>query len=490
MKLVTAFTFVLLTFSALPAMALRAFFDYRVFQHPTDGPYVECITSFDGATFELAPQDSGKYMSRAELVIIVSQQGEIVAHRKLNINGPLVNSNQPEDFIALERFLLPNGKYDVELEVTDLVRGGNAETLYQTMEIQNPSSGIFVSDIAFISAYRKTTAINAFSKAGYDMIPYVSGYFNSQAKQLSFYAEIYNTAKELGAKEPFVYAISIWDEHNKEWEEGKKWKRESATEVVPMLQTIDIAGLPSGQYTLRIEIRNRNNEVVSTQNRRFNRVSIPPMPEQEVVVSDAAVAGSFAAQYTNRDELYALILAHMPIAEGLDRTTITYQLKNADVPMLQSFLYSFWLKQNRENPEAAFRNYEKQIKEVDAAFGNGKKPGWQTDRGRVYLQYGPPNVRAIRNNEAEYFPFEIWHYYETNTKLHNKRFLFYSTDLTTDMELLHSDVPNEVKNYQWREMVRSRPTALNMSEGSTINSQQKTDPFSRDELENLWYTPH
>ena len=130
------------------------------------------------------------------------------------------------------------------------------------------------------------------------------------------------------------------------------------------------------------------------------------------------------------------------------------------------------------------------MNEVNQAFSNGRKPGWRTDRGRVYLQYGPPNVRAMRHNEADYFPFEIWHYYETNDKLHDRRFLFYSTDLTMDMELLHSDVPNEVKNHQWKEMVRSRPLALNMGDSSRLNANQNKDPFSSDELENLWFSPH
>src|SRR5690606_21097811 len=151
-----------------------------------------------------------------------------------------------------------------------------------------------------------------------------------------------------------------------------------------------------------------------------------------------------AAQYTDRDQLYKLIEAHMQIAEGLDRITINNQLREADLQMLQSFLYTFWYRKDKVNPEAAWRAYEKQLKEVDVAFGNGKKPGWKTDRGRVYLQYGPPNTRAIRHNETNYFPFEIWHYYETNNGLHDRRFLFYSTDLSMDMELLHSDVPNEV----------------------------------------------
>jgi len=134
---------------ATQALALRAFFDYKVFNHPADGPYVECITSFDGATFQLGAADSGLFMAKAELMIIISRMGEIVEYKKLNINGPLVASGQPEDFMSLEGFLLPNGIYDVELEIKDLVRGGSAEVFTQKMEINNLSSGIFISDIEF-----------------------------------------------------------------------------------------------------------------------------------------------------------------------------------------------------------------------------------------------------------------------------------------------------------------------------------------------------
>jgi hypothetical protein len=59
-----------------------------------------------------------------------------------------------------------------------------------------------------------------------------------------------------------------------------------------------------------------------------------------------------------------------------------------------------------------------------------------------------------------------------------------------DMELLHSDVPEEPKNFNWKEMVRSRPNALNMSDASRNNANQRVDPRSNDEIDNLWFTPH
>jgi GWxTD domain-containing protein len=207
-------------------------------------------------------------------------------------------------------------------------------------------------------------------------------------------------------------------------------------------------------------------------------------------VTSAMVSLSFASRFTNPDSLRQILFYHIPIAKDVDRDAIDRQIPTADLNTMQSFFYSFWWKRNPENPEAAWLDYEKSIKVVKDNFETRIKKGWQTDRGRVYLQYGPPNTRIVRNNEVDYWPFEIWHYYSTDNNLHNRRFLFYDTTLMGDMDLLHSDVPEETKNFNWKEMVRSRPTALNMGDSSIRNANNRTDTNSRDEIENLWYSPH
>jgi GWxTD domain-containing protein len=156
---------------------------------------------------------------------------------------------------------------------------------------------------------------------------------------------------------------------------------------------------------------------------------------------------------------------------------------------LQGFFYQFWYKRNPMSPETAWRNYEQEVKACQLEFGTKIKKGWETDRGRIYLQYGKPSTRVIRNNDPDYWPFEIWHYYQTNNNLHNKRFLFYNTSLNGDMELLHTDVPNEITNFDWKNLVRSRQ----MNDPSTVSrirNNQRQDPYSGDELESLWYNPH
>ena len=473
--------------------ALRVTFDYRVFFAPGVGPYAEVVTSFDASTFEHLPLDSGYVQAHAELTLVLMRAGVIVDARKVKVDGPKVKADDKSDFLSIERFAIPAGNYDIEIEVRDVnASQKQAESLIQQMEVVVPAKGVFISDIEWVSAYRQSAEINAFSKSGYDMIPFVSSYFGTSLNSIIYYAEIYRTDSVWGIGSPFVTTICIVNMKDNSVEFCKRVKKEKAASVVPMLQTLDISDVPAGQYKLRIEVRDRENNLVALREREFARNKIADLPSAagSSEVSAAQVSLSFAGQITDADSLRQLLFYHIPIAQDVDRDAIDRQIPSADLLTMQSFFYSFWWKRNPENPEGAWLKYAKSIQIVKDNFETRIKKGWQTERGRVYLQYGPPNTRIVRNNEVDYWPFEIWHYYSTDNNLHNRRFLFYDTTLMGDMDLLHSDVPEEPKNFNWKEMVRSRPTALNMGDSSIRNANNRTDTNSRDEIENLWYSPH
>ncbi len=476
--------------SANNALAIRAYFDYKVFNAPDSGPYVEFITSFDGESLDLAAAENGLFQSKAELVLILTQTDKIIDFRKLIVDGPLVGQGEYADFMSLERFTIPNGNYDLEIQIKDLNKSeSNADVVFQKVFINNPVQSIFISDIQFVSAYSPTEDQNAFSKSGYDLLPYISNFFPSDLNSIIFYVELYNTDLTFGKDEGFISAFCIVDQNERVLELCQKIKREKAAQVIPLLQMVNITDLPTGEYKLKIEIRDRNNQVVFTKYRDFTRNKVTQLPLGDVSATPNEVQSSFAGSFTDRDSLYALIQAHLPIASAVEISTIDLTLKEADLQTLQSFLYSFWLKRNPEDPTAAFRKYEKMVYDVEKFFATRNVRGWRTDRGRVYLQYGPPNTRIIRNNDPTYWPFEIWHYYVTNNNLHNRKFLFCNTALDDDYALIHSDVPSEVKNHNWSTFVRSRAGTF-ATQASSNNANQRKDPYSGDILEDLWANPH
>jgi GWxTD domain-containing protein len=91
----------------------------------------------------------------------------------------------------------------------------------------------------------------------------------------------------------------------------------------------------------------------------------------------------------------------------------------------ERFIEEFWRRRdpNPQTPENEFREeFYRRIAYANQNFGAGM-PGWLTDRGRVYVLYGPPNRRDAHPMGGRYekppnqggdtvttFPFEVWEY--------------------------------------------------------------------------------
>jgi GWxTD domain-containing protein len=90
-----------------------------------------------------------------------------------------------------------------------------------------------------------------------------------------------------------------------------------------------------------------------------------------------------------------------------------------------AFIEQFWLRRNPtpDSPENEFREeHYRRIAFANEHYAAGK-PGWKTDRGHIYIAYGPPDSTDSHPSGGSYqrpmdegggetstFPFEIWHY--------------------------------------------------------------------------------
>jgi GWxTD domain-containing protein len=75
----------------------------------------------------------------------------------------------------------------------------------------------------------------------------------------------------------------------------------------------------------------------------------------------------------------------------------------------RSFLRQFW---KRRDPKAMTSYYER-VATVNRLFREGgaaEIPGWRTDRGRIYLKYGPPSAVLHRPQPPSANPYEVWRY--------------------------------------------------------------------------------
>ena len=475
----------------MPLWAMRCYTDYRVFHLPASinegvsSPYIEFYFELDGNSFVPVVQEKNSLI-KAEFLITISKDNKIIGYKKFNAEYPWnTNEDKNRQCMAIERIGVTNGDLSIEIEITDLGETpAKPQALKENLQVLNLDKGCFLSDINWIKAYSETVMPNGFSKSGWDLFPLLSDVRYDEEERMDFYCEVYNTDLFFGS-DPYILQYQVTDLNHKPVSGMQRIKREIGKPVNPILSTFDITQLPSGEYILSIEVMDKSKNSVAKKERRFTRKNTR-VDAQEL--SSLQVANSFAGQYKDSVALKEWVRCLTPIARGNEKQTIITAMQSYNLIQLQGVLYQFWYKRNPLAPELSWTQYQELVKACDE-FATSIKKGWETDRGRVYLQYGKPSTRVIRNHDPDYWPFEIWHYNETNNHMHNKRLLFYNTSLNGDMELLHTDIPGEITNYDWKNLVRSRQ----MNDPATISrnqNNQRQDPYSGDELESLWYNPH
>ncbi|HSA96875.1 MAG TPA: GWxTD domain-containing protein [Acidobacteriota bacterium] len=77
------------------------------------------------------------------------------------------------------------------------------------------------------------------------------------------------------------------------------------------------------------------------------------------------------------------------------------------------FIEDFWKRRDPDpdTPVNEYRlEYEARVKRAGELFHGEGRPGWLTDRGRIYILFGPPSERLTYPMDASGFCREIWYY--------------------------------------------------------------------------------
>ncbi len=443
------------------AFSLQAYFSYAVFHSPGHGSYIETYLLVDGRSVAYNRNPDGNLQGKVAVSIRFSGKDSVAYDDKYNLLSPGITDTAGKviDFIDQQRIWLPDGTYLLELSVSDKNKNDGIFRDTVKIDIACPPGSVSLSDIEFISAYSKSLKPNITTKNGFDMLPHVSNFYPSSDSIIGFYAEIYNTDKAPGRDTCIVsWFICQAAGMNIVPESGGFVKKVSAG-VNPLLAEIAIKDLPSGNYYLIVQVKSRKNEVLASKKIFFQRSNIHA--ENTAMASGNSVENTFASVITSVDTLTDYIESLRPVSDTYEVYYAVNQLNRSDLKLMQQFFYEFWIKRKRENPFGAWSDYLAEVRKVNAAYGSGIIKGYATDRGRIYLRYGPPNSISGDTHDPSAFPYEIWHYYHIKNKT-NRRFVFYNPELAgNNYILLHSDFPGELYDAQWQLKLHKRDTQTN-----------------------------
>lgn len=440
------------------AERLRAYFAYNTFLLPGSGPYIETYLQFDASSLAFIETSNHEFQATVEILLVFKQDNKIKEFSKYELKSPAIKdlTNISFSFIDQQRFLLQNGEYLLEIMLIDINQANDTLNHSEEVFIDIDQEGIMVSSVQLVERIKPSETPGPLTKSGYEIYPYVDYFYPSDMNTISFYTEIYNSSTLLGDGTNFLLVSSIEAfETNKVLAEFNRFKRETAKPVNVLINNFDISRLPSGNYYLVVSVKDRNNETLAS-NRVFFQRSNPDLKLSLENFQHVSIANSFAEQITDPDSLAYFIKALGPISAFSEREFAINLVATKDIRNLQQYFYNFWLQRAPSNPENEWKQYYIEMCKADAFFKTRVKRGFETDRGRVYLQYGPPNSINQSYDEPSAFPYEIWHYYIANGQ-RDKRFVFFSRDFATnDFELLHSDVIGELANHRWHLMLHNR----------------------------------
>lgn len=168
------------------------------------------------------------------------------------------------------------------------------------------------------------------------------------------------------------------------------------------------------------------------------------------------IKSTFVANY-DLETLKKNIGALAPISKGVEFKVVQDLSNIGDKEYLQHFFFNFWYNRNASEPEKEWKLYADKLNYVAKQYGTATMPGYQTDRGRIYLQYGEPTKYERVPAEKDALPYEIWVYKFIENKS-NIYFLFYQPgNMGSQMFLLNSNFDGEVRNPNWAQTLLMDP---------------------------------
>lgn len=434
---------------------LKAFIDQKTYFSPESGTYAEIHVQFVGYTLKYLPVEGGLQSKVAISLAVISSSNDTITRDAYVLESPVMRDSVIEDFFDIVRFPANPGIYEVHISLEDLNSKSSPMTGKIDLEMPNHGSSVSISDIMVAEVAVKTNEPTVFSKSGYDIIPRISNFYPTDLTSIPYYVELYNS--QLLNDSAFALRqriISTID--SREMPEFTRFTKMKTNEVVPMLRNLDISKLPSGSYRLELTIFDRSNtpqgEIAQYYFERINDL------EELTNIDDIILNPDFQASITEDSVIYYLS-SLIPIARPAEVKNILATLKTGNLENGRKHIQQFWIQTSGANAYNAWLDYKKQVVLAEQLYGNNFMNGFESDRGRVFLQYGPPSNIVSRETSPDEYPYEIWHYYKIKM-YSNKRFVFYNPDLVNkNYRLLHSDMVGEQQNYRWPQALAKRTSA-------------------------------
>ncbi len=325
---------------------------------------------------------------------------------------------------------LPPGTYVLQATALDRARGRTYSGSRRITVPAYAAPGLMLSDM-LLSGSMPQAGEGQFVRAGLRMIPSPDRTFGRSGTMLYVYQEIYNLAPRSAVADSFGLSYRLLDAHGQEVRVFPTGGRRQEGDAAVKVSGLSIAGLAPGRYTLEACVEDQLTGL-RTSVRRDIQIVVPRWG-QEDELTEEEIAKS-------RDLLtYLATPKELALFESLDEAGKL------------TFIRRFWLQRDPD-PHPGNPYLREMLRRYDYAnlhYG-GHSPGWRSDRGRVYIVYGPPKEVERHTADPATRDYEVWTYAMEGQAV----FFFVDERGYGDFRLVHSTVRGEISNPAWEILLR------------------------------------
>ncbi len=324
------------------------------------------------------------------------------------------------------------GRYRLTVEIEDKSTDAKGRAVMEfTVRRWEPS--LTLSDIELAKSIRDSTGPSSFNKYALEVIPNPLGTVYPQKDTLYFYLEVYNLEPDSGA---YIFTSAIYDAGGKLLRSTKpRVRKKRGSSVAIETGGIPLGGFEDGEYLLSVEVVDLSTSQRASASKPFRFVTRRIEREVPKELMDYL---SFIDYVASPQELKAF-------------------KKLKDEREKKAFLTRFWKKRDPdpETPENEFlREFIERVKYADRNYSQGGRKGRYTDRGRIYIRYGPPDQVQKVTLVSHARDREEWTYFTRGRGSKGMKFIFVDIDGTGNYELVYSSIEEEPTRPDWKSYLK------------------------------------
>jgi len=448
-------------------MGIEAVTGYRLFytkQSQLYNPYIELYWQIAPASVQFSTADSNNIIAKIKTTITITDStGKTIKKDDylLQTNAARnINDAYSQKIIEMQRYILPEGKIRITIQLKDMLNEDNSYQYQDSFIVTKINNQAIISQPQLLDTNYKFNGQNIFTKNGNIQIPLCADFVDASRGVMRTYTEIFIPDKQKLSTEKLIVHAYI----SKKQLGSPIYKLDyhdtlDIANITPVYNNIAIEKLPSGNYYYNITVSQDGNRLSTAHlffqciNTTLKKDTTTKSKQSDTISTDIQVldlSTTFVSKYT-LPQLKAILKMIKPISTSLENNTIENFITRPDETYIRYFIYNFWKARNAVNPKQEWEKYTQTIKEVNKQFGYARVPGYETERGIIYLKYGKPDEMVTVMNDPGTEPYEIWTY---NTLPHQSTggmLLFYRPGfMLGDFRVLHSNIRGELRNTNWR----------------------------------------